>query len=100
MRSKDLTDYEGNHDWQTIFELWEQYAQEEEKNKPANRPGSLKRKAIAYLGEGKNINKLSKTELRQLLAKARKMKKSTKKEERARGIQLEKQVQWAFNFQK
>ena len=99
MRYKDFTDYEGNHDWQTIQELWEQYAQEEE-NKPTSRPGSLKRKAVSYLGEGKNINGLSKTELRQLLAKARKMKKSTKKEERARGVELEKKLQRAFNFHK
>jgi hypothetical protein len=99
MRYKDITDYEGDHDWQTIHELWEQYAQEEE-NKPTNRPGGLKRKAATYLGTGVSPNQLSKTELRQLLAKARKMKKSTKKEERARGIQLEKQVRMAFNFHK
>lgn len=99
MRYKDFTDYEGNHDWQTIHELWEQYSQEEE-NKPGNRPGGLKRKAATYLGTDTAKDRLSKTEFRQLLAKARKMKKSTKKEERARGIQLEKQLQRAFNFHK
>ena len=99
MRYKDFTDYEGNHDWQTIQELWDEYAQEEE-NKPGNRPGGVKKKAAEFLGTERPVDKLSKTELRQLLAKAKKLKKSTKKEERARGVQLEKQVQWAFNFHK
>ena len=41
---------------------------------------------------------LSKTDLKRLRAKANKMKKSSKKAERDRGIQLAKQVSWAYNF--
>ena len=46
--------------------------------KPGSRPGSLKRKAAQYLGKGAG-EKLSKTDLKRLRAKANKMKKSTKK---------------------
>ena len=97
MRNQDLTDYEGNHDWQTIQELWEQYAQEE--NKADSRPKGVKKKVAVYLGADDG-HQLSKTELRQLIAKAKKLKKSTKKEERARGVELEKKLQRAFNFHK
>ena len=62
-----------------------------------SRPGSLKRKAAQYLGKGAG-DKLSKTDLKRLRAKANKMKKSTKKAERDRGNQLAKQVSWANNF--
>lgn len=65
--------------------------------KPGSRPGSLKRKAAQYLGKGAG-DKLSKSDLRKLQAKANKMKKSEKKAERQRGIQLAKQVSWARNF--
>ena len=65
--------------------------------KPGSRPGSLKRKAAQYLGKGAG-EKLSKSDLRRLQAKANKMKKSEKKAERQRGIQLAKQVSWARNF--
>lgn len=64
--------------------------------KPGSRPGSLKRKAAQYLGKGAG-DKLSKTDLKRLRAKANKMKKSTKKAERDRGNQLLKQVNWANN---
>jgi len=67
------------------------------KSKPGSRPGSLKRKAAQYLGKGAG-DKLSKTDLKRLRAKANKMKKSTKKAERDRGNQLIKQVNWANNF--
>ena len=96
MRIKDVIDYGSNHNWDLIIALWEDFTQ---KPKPGSRPGSLKRKAARYLGAGAG-KKLSKTELRALLAKANKMKTSNKKEERQRGIQLAKQVQWAFNFHK
>ena len=59
--------------------------------KPGSRPGSLKRKASQYLGKGAG-DTLSKSEL------ANKMKKSSKKEERDRGIQLARQVSFAFNM--
>ena len=65
--------------------------------KPGSRPGSLKRKASQYLGKGAG-DTLSKSELRKLRAKANKMKKSSKKEERDRGIQLARQVSFAFNM--
>jgi len=65
--------------------------------KPGSRPGSLKRKAAQYLGKGAG-EKLSKTDLKRLRAKANKMKKSKKKAERDRGIQLAKQVSFAFNM--
>lgn len=68
-----------------------------QKAKPGSRPGSLKRKAAQYLGKGAG-EKLSKTDLKRLRAKANKMKKSTKKAERDRGIQLAKQVSFAFNM--
>jgi hypothetical protein len=50
-----------------------------------------------YLGKGAG-EKLSKTDLKRLRAKANKMKKSTKKAERDRGIQLARQVSFAFNM--
>jgi len=44
-------------------------------------------------------DKLSKTDLKRLLAKANKMKKSTKKAERARGNQLYRQVMFVYNME-
>ena len=67
------------------------------KEKPGSRPGSLKRKASQYLGKGAG-EELSKTDLKRLRAKANKMKKSSKKAERDRGIQLARQVSFAFNM--
>jgi hypothetical protein len=67
--------------------------------KPGSRPGSLKRKAAQYLGKGAG-DKLSKTDLKRLRAKANKMKKSTKKAERDRGNQLARQVSFAHNMKK
>ena len=54
-------------------------------------------KQSQYLGKGAG-DTLSKSELRKLRAKANKMKKSSKKEERDRGIQLARQVSFAFNM--
>ena len=68
----------------------------ERPSKPGSRPGSLKRKAAQYLGKGAG-SELSKTDLKRLRAKANKMKKSSKKAERDRGIQLARQVSFAFN---
>lgn len=65
--------------------------------KANSRPGSLKRKAAQYLGKGAG-EELTRTELKQLRAKANKMKKSTRKDERARGVQLARQVSFAFNM--
>ena len=65
--------------------------------KPGSRPGSLKRKAAAYLGKNAG-DKLSKTDLRKLDAKAKKMKNSSKKSDRQRGIQLARQVSFVRNM--
>jgi len=65
--------------------------------KPGSRPGSLKRKAAAYLGKSAG-DKLSKTDLKKLDAKAKKMKKSSKKAERQRGNQLARQVSFVRNM--
>ena len=62
-----------------------------------NRHGSLKRKAAQYLGKSAG-EKLSRTDLKRLRAKANKIKKSTKKSER-RGVQLARQVSWYNNLQ-
>tara|TARA_E500000178_G_C16806620_1_gene654994 strand:+ start:76 stop:381 length:306 start_codon:yes stop_codon:yes gene_type:complete len=79
--------------------LTEEYSKPllERQAKPGSRPGSLKRKAAQYLGKGAG-DKLSKTDLKRLRAKANKMKKSSKKAERERGIQLARQVSFAFNM--
>ena len=69
----------------------------ERTSKPGSRPGSLKRKAASYLGKGAG-EKLSKTDLKRLRAKANKMKKSDKKSVRERGIQLARKVSFAFNM--
>lgn len=95
MQYTDFSELHDSHDWDLILSICEDFTQEP---KPGLRPGNLKRKAAAYIGTDVSKNVLSKTELRVLLAKARKMKKSSKKEERAKGIQLEKQVRCAFNF--
>lgn len=94
MRIKDISDYDSDHDWQSILELSERYSTE---SRPAHQ-APLKERAASYLDRDDPNQPLSKTELRQLLSKARKMKQSTKKEERARGISLEKEVQRAFNM--
>lgn len=65
--------------------------------KPGSRPGSLKRKAAAYLGKNAG-DKLSKTDLRKLDAKAKKMKNSSKKADRQRGNQLARQVSFVRNM--
>jgi hypothetical protein len=90
-----------NEQQQTILTLMEELEQLTEDftqpAKPGSRPGSLKRKAAQYLGKGAG-EKLSKTDLKRLRAKANKMKKSTKKAERDRGIQLARQVSFAYNM--
>lgn len=67
--------------------------------KPGSRPGSIKRKAAAYLGKGAG-EKLSQTDLKRLRAKANKMKNSENKATRQRGIQLSRQASWYDNFHK
>lgn len=92
-----VSDFENNkHDWELILSLWEDFSQEPN---TINRTQALKRRAAVYLDVDVG-KKLTRTEFRTLLAKANKMKTSSKKEERQRGIELAKQVQWAFNFHK
>lgn len=95
---QSLTEEQYNERLQSLLkeleELTEDYTRPA---KPGSRPGSLKRKASQYLGKGAG-EKLSKGELRQLRAKANKMKKSTKKSERDRGNQLARQVSFAYNM--
>lgn len=92
-----VSDFENNkHDWELILSLWEDFSQEPN---TINRTQALKRRAAVYLDVDVG-KKLTRTEFRTLLAKANKMKTSNKKEERQRGIELAKQVQWAFNFHK
>ena len=95
MRYSNFSNLQDHHDWDLIFTIWDDFTQIP---KLKFKPGNLKRQAAAYLGSNTVIDDLNKTELRQLLAKAKKMKQSSKKEERARGTQLEKQIQCAFNF--
>lgn len=91
-----MSEYNRKLQWihEQLDDLLEDFTQDP---KPGSRPGSLKRKAAQYLGKGAG-DKLSKTDLKRLRAKANKMKKSTKKAERDRGHQLLKQVSWANNF--
>lgn len=97
MRYSNFSNCQDHHDWDLIFTIWDNFTQIP---KIKFKPGSLKRRAAVYLGTKTVIDDLNKTELRQLLAKAKKMKQSSKKEERAKGAQLEKQIQCAFNFNK
>jgi hypothetical protein len=91
---------EGGHsleDWRSSMRYSELEEDFTGAAKPGSRPGSLKRKAAQYLGKGSG-EKLTKSDLRKLQAKANKMKQSEKKAERQRGIQLARQVSWARNF--
>lgn len=58
--------------------------------KPTSRPGTLKRKALEYLG--KLGTKLSRKDIREVESKAKKMKKSSIKADRLTNHQLAKQV--------
>jgi hypothetical protein len=91
---RDSSEYTTNHDWQSIHDISETFIQSV---RPAVRTSSLKQKAASYLDRKDPSKPLSKTELRKLLSKARKMKRSNEKGERARGIRLEKQVLRVFN---
>lgn len=64
--------------------------------KPTSPPGTIKRKAAQYLGKiiGQN---LTKQEIKQVEAKAKKIKKSTIKAERHANHQLAKQLDFIKN---
>lgn len=58
--------------------------------RPSSRPGTLKRKALEYLG--KMGAKLSRKDIREVESKAKKMKKSSIKAERSRSHRLVKEI--------
>lgn len=91
-------DHDTQHDWHSIYTIWEDFSAIP--NPEFRPPGALKRQAAEYLRDYDPHKPLSKTDLRKLLSKAQKMKNSTRKGERARGILLEKQVLSAFNLQR
>ena len=95
MRVSDFGNINDNHDWELILSLWEDFDSEKIVNKHLN----LKDRAAEYL-DIEDGNKLNRNELRLLIAKAHKLKISTKKEERARGVRLAKQIERVFNFYK
>ena len=84
------------HDWQQILEVWENYCN---RGNVDIKTSQIKQLAAEYL-ETDISKKLSRQEFRALIAKADKMKTSTKKEERAKGQELAKQIQRAFNLYK
>ena len=84
------------HDWQQILEVWENYCS---RGNVDIKTSQIKQLAAEYL-ETDISKKLSRQEFRALIAKADKMKTSTKKEERAKGQELAKQIQRAFNLYK
>jgi hypothetical protein len=64
--------------------------------KPTSPPGTIKRKALTYLGKVLGEN-LSKQDLRKVESKAKKIKKSTIKAERQQNHQLVKQLDLITN---
>jgi len=95
MRYTDFSILNDDHDWELILSIMEDF----DSIKLGNPHISLKDRAIDYL-DAAHDEKLNRTELRMLVAKAQKLKTSTKKEERARGLRLAKQIQQAFNIHK
>ena len=83
------------HDWQPINDLYEEFLQNS-----SLRLGDLKRRAAEYMGIADLNKPLSRTDIRKLLSKAYKIRRSKEKGERARSIQLEKQMQTAFNYER
>ena len=83
-----------DHDWDTIDQIAESY-----QHQPKIKSTKLKQLAKEYL----NFNtkrRLSKYELRQLLAKTEKLKVHNKKDSRKQTHQLEKQIIYVFNIHK
>jgi hypothetical protein len=88
--------YNNKHDWQQISDIWENYCSI---GNVDIKTSAIKQLAAEYLDTDIS-KKLSRQEFRALLAKADKMKTSVKKEERAKGQELAKQIQRAFNLYK
>jgi hypothetical protein len=88
-------DFSYTHDWDTILDLCENFDTIETDIKTSQ----FKQQAATYLDIPPH-KKLTRHELRQLLAKAEKMKVSNKKEVRHRGLLLAKQIERIFNINK
>jgi hypothetical protein len=95
MRIDDFANIKDKHNWENILSILEKF----ETTSSSNKHISLKNRAAEYLDTEHN-EKLNRGELRMLMAKAEKLKTSTKKEERARGQELAKLIQRAFNVTK
>ena len=78
--------------WFQILSLWNDF---QERTEYDPHPISIKRQAIYYLR--KKINrKVTRSDLRRLSAKIKKMKNSADKEEKARGAKLTQELQRVF----
>jgi hypothetical protein len=85
-----------DNNWSHIQDLWENYLVH------ANvdiKISTIKQLAAEYLDTDLH-KKLSRHEIRAILAKTEKIKVSYKKEERNKGHQLAKELQSIFNFHK
>ena len=89
-------DFSYTHDWDTILELCENFHNFVEND---IKTSHLKQQAATYLDLPPH-KKLTRPELRQLLAKAEKIKVSNKKDVRHRGHILAKQIEGIFNTHK
>jgi len=90
----DNTEYTKYTDdnWFKILSLWNDFQERTDYNP---HPISIKRQAIYYLR--KKINrKVTRSDLRRLSAKIKKMKNSADKEEKARGAKLAQELQRVF----
>lgn len=94
MRTDNFLQQQYSNDWQSIVEMCDDYTHEIVE---CYKTVELKRQAAIYLGSDFSKRKLSKGEIRQLIAKARKMKNSIKKEDKFHEANLEKLIIWAFN---
>jgi hypothetical protein len=92
MRVSDFSTVDDHHNWELILSILEDF----ESAKSNNPHVTLKDRAIEYIDLDTD-RKLNRSELRSLIAKANKLKTSSKKEERARGHDLAKRIQSAFN---
>lgn len=86
--------HDQTHDWQSMSELSELFFE----HRRLPHPTPLKLRAAGFIRRENSVESLTRPQLRRLLSKAKKMKKSTKKNERARGLRLEKEIQQVFNL--
>lgn len=88
--SQSTTDF----DWTDIDILWDEFTTT---TKMAMKPGNLKKKAAFYLGAN-NLRYLDRKTIRELSSKKRKIRKSSRKKDRARSHALTNQINWYLNF--